>query len=133
MVSVILMNLLVGLAVSDIQQMTSEGKLYRIVRQVELVNDLHDVGLFLTKPFDILLSVFSESFKNIVSKKLWSFKFPAIIVVNLFDNNNTLLTEGLKENLYDLCLKRQIKEKEEQRAELSQLKIAYKLKKKIKG
>merc|ERR1719509_38714 len=115
LVSVILMNLLVGLAVSDIQQMTSEGKLYRIVRQVELVNDLHDVGLFLTKPFDILLSVFPESFKNIVSKKLWSFKFAPIVVVNLFDNNNTLLTEGLKENLYDLCLKRQIKEKEEQR------------------
>jgi len=92
LISIVLMNLLVGLAVNDIQKLTEDGKLYRIVQQVELINDLN------------LLCA-----KCCKCSKVPANKF---LTVNLFGNND-LLKESLKENLHALCLKRESKTKKD--------------------
>jgi len=104
LVSIILMNLLVGLAVSDIQKLSSEGKLHRIVRQVELINQLHAMKLVVNKVLS--LSTFCMRFRS---------RYNSVYVVKLFDLNNTLFSENIKQNLYDLCIRRQNTAKEETR------------------
>jgi len=122
LVSIILMNLLIGLAVSDIQKMTKEGKHYRIVQQVELLNDLHEVGLNLSKYLDyllcgrkdVLVSLLPQKCKNVLSGILPCYNFSVVnsLNVHLFENN-TLLNESLKKNLHDHCLERQSMTKKE--------------------
>ena len=109
LVSIILMNLLVGLAVSDIQGLSKSAKINQLQQQVELINYMENLL------FSPLFSVLPDRLKLVLRNKLQGLegqKYKLVYTVKPFDSNDKLFSESLKKSLYENCLKRVSKEKE---------------------
>jgi len=109
LVSIILMNLLVGLAVSDIQGLSKSAKLNQLVQQVELINYMEG---WLFSP---IFKWSPENVKKFLRSKLQGLEgqnYNMVYTVKPFDTNNKVLPESLKRSLYDNCIRRESKVKE---------------------
>ena len=102
LICIVLMNLLVGLAVSDIQTLSKSARLRRLVQQVDLINFME--GWLFTPVF----KRFPDWLKKILRSKLQGLKgqnYNMVYTVNPFDMNDKLLPETLKKDLYDNCIR----------------------------
>ena len=102
LVSIILMNLLVGLAVSDIQGLSKSAKLNQLVQQVELINYMEG---WLFSP---IFRWSPENVKKFLRSKLQGLEgqnYNMVYTVKPFDTNNKVLPESLKRSLYDNCIR----------------------------
>lgn len=109
LVSIILMNLLVGLAVSDIQGLSKSAKLNQLVQQVELINYMEG---WLFSP---IFGWSPENVKKFLRSKLQGLEgqnYNMVYTVKPFDTNNKVLPESLKRSVYDNCIRRESKVKE---------------------
>jgi len=109
LVSIILMNLLVGLAVSDIQGLSKSAKLNQLVQQVELINYMEG---WLFSP---IFGWSPDNVKKFLRSKLQGLEgqnYNMVYTVKPFDTNNRVLPESLKRSLYDNCIRRESKVKE---------------------
>ena len=102
LVSIILMNLLVGLAVSDIQGLSKSAKLNQLVQQVELINYMEG---WLFSP---IFSLSPDKVKKFLRSKLQGLEgqnYNMVYTVKPFDTNDKMLPESLKRSLYDNCIR----------------------------
>ena len=102
LVSIILMNLLVGLAVSDIQGLSKSAKLNQLVQQVELINYMEG---WLFSP---IFSLSPDKVKKFLRSKLQGLdgqNYNMVYTVKPFDTNDKVLPESLKRSLYDNCIR----------------------------
>ena len=103
LVSIILMNLLVGLAVSDIAELSKTAKLRRLTQQVDLINYIE--GWLFTR----LFKMSPDSVKRFLRSKLQGLKdnknYNMVYTVNPFDMNDKLVPTSLKNELYDNCIR----------------------------
>ena len=100
--SIILMNLLVGLAVSDIQALSKSAKLNQLVQQVELINYMEG---WLSSP---LYRCAPASIQNYLMAKLsglQSQNYNMVYSVKPLDINDRIFPEVLKSSLYEVCLR----------------------------
>ena len=119
LVSIILMNLLVGLAVSDIQGLSKSAKINQLQQQVDLINYMEN---WLFSP---TFSILPDRLKNFLRNKLQGLEgsnYKKIYTIRPFDSNDKNFSESLKKSLYENCMRRVSKEKEiNQNAQLSQM------------
>merc|ERR1711971_835064 len=110
LVSIILMNLLVGLAVSDIAELSKTAKLRRLTQQVDLINYIE--GWLFTR----LFKMSPDSVKRFLRSKLQGLKdnknYNMVYTVNPFDMNDKLVPTSLKNELYDNCIRREHRSRE---------------------
>jgi len=109
LVSIILMNLLVGLAVSDIQGLSKSAKLNQLVQQVELINYMEG---WLFSP---IFNLSPDKVKRFLRSKLQGLEgqnYNMVYTIKPFDINDKVLPESLKKSLYDNCVRRESKMKE---------------------
>jgi len=109
LVSIILMNLLVGLAVSDIQGLSKSAKINQLVKQVELIHSME--GLL----FSPIFRLSPDRFKKFLRSKLQGLEgqnYNMVYTVKPFDRNDRIFSESLKMSLYDNCVMRESKVKE---------------------
>ena len=109
LVSIILMNLLVGLAVSDIQGLSKSAKINQLQQQVELIKYMENLL------FSPIFSFSPERLKRFMRNKLQGLegqKYKLVYTVKPFDSNDKMFPESLKKSLYENCIKRVSKEKE---------------------
>ena len=103
LVSIILMNLLVGLAVSDIAELSKTAKLRRLTQQVDLINYIE--GWLFTRLFKMA----PDTVKRFLRSKLQGLKdnknYNMVYTVNPFDMNDKLVPTSLKNELYDNCIR----------------------------
>ena len=103
LVSIILMNLLVGLAVSDIAELSKTAKLRRLTQQVDLINYIE--GWLFTRLFKMA----PDTVKRFLRSKLQGLKdnknYNMVYTVNPFDMNDKLVPSSLKNELYDNCIR----------------------------
>ena len=102
LVSIILMNLLVGLAVSDIQGLSKSAKLNQLVQQVELINYMEG---WLFSP---IFGFAPDKVKTFLRSKLQGLEgqnYNMVYTVKPFDTNDKMLPESLKMSLYDNCIR----------------------------
>ena len=103
------MNLLVGLAVSDIQGLSKSAKINQLVKQVELINSME--GLL----FSPIFRLSPDRFKKFLRSKLQGLEgqnYNMVYTVKPFDRNDRIFSESLKMSLYDNCVTRESKVKE---------------------
>ena len=109
LVSIILMNLLVGLAVSDIQGLSKSAKLEQLIQQVELINYMEK---WLHSPvFSVLPDVIKRFLRNKL-QGLDGLRYNLIFTVKLHDINDKLFSDSLKKSLYENCKRREMKDRE---------------------
>ena len=109
LVSIILMNLLVGLAVSDIQGLSKSAKINQLQQQVDLINYMENLL------FSPLFSMSPERMKKFLRDKLQGLEgqnYKMVYTVKPFDSNDKFFSENLKKSLYENCIKRVSKERE---------------------
>jgi len=110
LVSIILMNLLVGLAVSDISELSKTAKLRRLTQQVDLINYIE--GWLFTR----LFKMSPHYVKRFLRSKLQGLKdnknYNMVYTVNPFDMNDKLVPTSLKNELYDNCIRREHRSRE---------------------
>ena len=103
LVSIILMNLLVGLAVSDISELSKTAKLRRLTQQVDLINYIE--GWLFTR----LFKMSPHYVKRFLRSKLQGLEdnknYNMVYTVNPFDMNDKLVPTSLKNELYDNCIR----------------------------
>jgi len=117
--SIVIMNLLVGLAVSDISALLKSGKRDQLIAQVELINYVE--GACSSKLFKFLPLKFQCLFKNKVLNL--GDNFEMYVPVKYSDINDRRFTTGIKRMLYEHCKRKEDEEKQkEQEKELSDIK-----------
>ena len=97
--SIVIMNLLVGLAVSDISALLKSGKRDQLIAQVELINYVE--GACSSKLFEFLPLKIQGLFKNKVLNLGDSFDM--YVPVKYSDINDKCFTIGIKKLLYEHC------------------------------
>ena len=103
--SIILMNLLVGLAVSDIQALSKSAKLNQLIQQVELINYMEG---WLCSP---LYNWSPPCIQRYLTDKLSGLQgqnYNMVYSVNPLDTNDRIFPEVLKSSLHENCLRWQI-------------------------
>jgi len=102
LVSIILMNLLVGLAVSDIQGLAKSARLHQLLQQVNLINYMEKL---LFSPYFKYLPDIAQT---LLRKKLQGLnvKYKTVYTVKPHDINDKTLPESLKRSIYDNCVRR---------------------------
>ena len=96
------MNLLVGLAVSDIQGLSKSAKLNQLVQQVELINYMEG---WLFSP---IFNLSPDKVKRFLRSKLQGLEgqnYNMVYTIKPFDINDKVLPESLKKSLYDNCVR----------------------------
>jgi len=117
--SIVIMNLLVGLAVSDISALLKSGKRDQLIAQVELINYVE--GACSSKLFEFLPLKIQGLFKNKVLNLGDSFDM--YVPVKYSDINDKCFTIGIKKLLYEHCKRKEEEEKQkEHERELSDIK-----------
>ena len=102
LVSIILMNLLVGLAVSDIQGLSKSAKLNQLIQQVDLINYMEG---WLFSP---IFGLSPEGVQKFLRSKLQGLKgqnYNMVYTSKPFDINDRVLPESLKRAVYDNCIR----------------------------
>ena len=102
LVSIILMNLLVGLAVSDLQALSKSAKLKSLKQQAQLID--HIENFLFSKPFRIL----PEKFQHLLRRQLEGLRgqnCKTIYIVKPFDINDKTLPTRIKMAVYDNCVR----------------------------
>ena len=109
LVSIVLMNLLVGLAVNDIQGLSKSAKLNQLQQQVDLINYMENLL------FSPIFTILPDRLKKFLRDKLQGLEGQTnrkVYTVKPFDSNDKFFSENIKKSLYENCLKRVNKEKE---------------------
>lgn len=117
--SLVIMNLLVGLAVSDINALWKTGKRDQLIAQIELINYVE--SFCSSKMFKFLPISLQNLFKN----KVLSLgdKFDMYVPVRYSDITDKSFPEGLKKILHEHCLRKEQKARKKcQKKELSDIK-----------
>lgn len=100
--SIILMNLLIGLAVSDIQSLSKSAKLNQLVQQVELINYMEG---WLVSPLFQWAPPFMQRYLKAKLNGLQGQNYNLVYSVNPLDVNDRLFPEALKKSLHENCLR----------------------------
>jgi hypothetical protein len=108
------MNLLVGLAVSDIQELQRSGKLYTLIHQVELIEQMEGLHRQFSTIFFHFLPVPLQQAIRAKFGRIHG-KYSQEIVIKVFDQRNSILTKKLKDDLYDHCTSKQKKSEQDKR------------------
>jgi len=102
--SIILMNLLVGLAVSDIQALSKSAKLNQLIQQVELINYMES---WLSSPLYRWAPLRIQKYLMAKLNGLQGQNYNMVYSVKPLDINDKLFPEVLKRSLHENCLRRQ--------------------------
>ena len=100
--SIILMNLLVGLAVSDIQGLAKSAKLNQLIQQVELI---HYMEGWLSNPLLRFAPIMMQKYLMDKLHGLQGQNYNMVYTVKPLDTNDRLLPEALKRSLHENCLR----------------------------
>ena len=100
--SIILMNLLVGLAVSDIQGLSKSAKLNQLIQQVELISYMEG---WLSSPMFGLAPARIQKYLRSKLHGLQGQNYKMVYSVKLLDSNERLLPEALKRSIHENCLR----------------------------
>jgi len=102
LVSIILMNLLVGLAVSDIQGLSKSARLHQLIQQVNLINYMERL---LFSPY---FKYFPDSVQAFLRSKLQGLQGSnkTVYTIKPHDINDKTLPESLKRTIFDNCIRR---------------------------
>ena len=100
--SIILMNLLVGLAVSDIQGLSKSAKLNQLIQQVELISYMEG---WLSSPMFGLAPARIRKYLRSKLHGLQGQNYKMVYSVKLLDSNERLLPEALKRSIHENCLR----------------------------
>jgi len=117
--SLVIMNLLVGLAVSDINTLLKTGKRDQLINQVELISYVESIST--SRLFKILPLKLQDLFKNRVLCRGKAFK--RVISVRYSDITDKTFPESLKKILHQHHLRiKEEKEIKDQKRELENMK-----------
>ena len=107
MISVILMNLLVGMAVSDIQGLSKSAERIQLQQQLELIVYMQD---FILSPIFVPTRI-REWLKSKIQNVTAS-NSDLVFTVKPFDSKDDVFSEKIKKNLYEHCVKKITQQKE---------------------
>ena len=103
-VGIVMMNLLVALAVNDVKQLAKTAKRDQLISQVEMINYVEKA--ISSQIFKYLPSKIQEFFKNKLLNIGRSFNMmPEVSYYSNNSNSDTIVSESLKKELYDLCIR----------------------------
>jgi len=108
--SIVIMNLLVGLAVSDISALLKTGKRDQLIAQVELINYVECASS--SKLFKFLPRTIQDLFKKKVLNL--SDSLDKYVPVKYSDINDKSFTKGIKRMLYEHCQRKEEEEKQKE-------------------
>ena len=102
LVSIVMMNLLVALAVNDMKKLAKNAKRDQLYSQVELISYMERLeSLWIFKR--VLPSNFQDFFRKKLMKKGKGFRMT--LDVNFCDNKKQILPKPLQNELLDFCMR----------------------------
>ena len=107
LISIILMNLLVGMAVSDIQGLSKSAERIQLQQQLELIVYMQD---FILSPIFVPTRI-REWLKSKIQNATAS-NSDLVFTVKPFDSKDDVFSEKIKKNLYEHCVKKITQQKE---------------------